>query len=145
MKQCLGIIALVIWVAFAHPVKADIFAITLIDVNGVTVDGTGSFTHAPTDSGSFSNFTVTWDSILFDFTHVANTVPSVMHGCDGNISISVFTYLTNPDCQEDPRSPQHGPANHRSRRSAFSHHPKTDSTRSAMEMASDYSKTALSP
>jgi hypothetical protein len=98
MKQSLGVIATLFLVALAHPVHADTFAITLIEFSGETIEGTGSFTHAPSDSGTFSNFTVTWDSLLFDFTSIANATGSEMHGCDANLSISVFTYLTNADC-----------------------------------------------
>jgi|HubBroStandDraft_3_1064219.scaffolds.fasta_scaffold142742_1 hypothetical protein len=96
MKQSLWIIALLFGAALAQPLSASSYSITLLDGSGPTVDGTGSFTFS---GGEFSAFTVTWDSFLFDFTSTANSYGSNPHGCDGGGSISVFTYLTAPNCQ----------------------------------------------
>lgn len=102
MKQSLSIIALLFGAALAQPLSASSYTITLLDGSGPTVDGTGSFTFS---AGVFSNFTVTWDSFLFDFTSTANSTPSEPHGCDGGGSISVFTYLTAPNCQTGGTEP----------------------------------------
>jgi hypothetical protein len=96
MKQSLWFVALLFGSAFAQPLSASSYSITLLDGNGPTVDGTGSFTFS---GGVFSSFTVTWDSFLFDFTSVANSTGSETHGCGGGGAISVFTYLTNSNCQ----------------------------------------------
>ena len=96
MKQSLWIIALLFGAALAQPLSASSYSITLLDGSGPTVDGIGSFTFS---AGTFSAFTVTWDSFLFDFTSTANSTGSEAHGCDGGGAISVFTYLTAPNCQ----------------------------------------------
>jgi hypothetical protein len=59
MKQSLWIIALLFGSALIQPLSASSYSITLLDGNGPTVDGTGSFTFS---GGVFSSFTVTWDS-----------------------------------------------------------------------------------
>ena len=102
MKPSLGIIALLFGAGFAQPVYADTYSITLLDQGGPTIDGTGSFTFS---AGTFSNFTVNWDSLTFDFTSTANATPSETYGCDGNKTISFFTYLTNSDCQHGGSHP----------------------------------------
>jgi hypothetical protein len=102
MKQSLWIIALLFGAAFAQPVFADTYSITLLDGSGPTVDGTGSFTYS---AGVFSGFTVIWDTLTFDFTSIANSTPTEMHGCAGGVPISFFTYLTSPDCQTGGTSP----------------------------------------
>jgi hypothetical protein len=43
---------------------------------------------------------VTWSYTQFDFTSVANSTPNQAYGCDGDATISVFTYLTNTSCQQ---------------------------------------------
>lgn len=96
MKQSLWIIALLFGSALIQPLSASSYSITLLDGNGPTVDGTGSFTFS---GGVFSSFTVTWDSFLFDFTSAANSTGSEAHGCGGGSAISVFSYLTDPNCQ----------------------------------------------
>jgi hypothetical protein len=96
MKQSLWIIALLFGAALAQPLSASSYSITLLDGSGPTVDGIGSFTFS---AGTFSAFTVTWDSFLFDFTSTANSTGSEAHGCDGGGAISVFTYLTASNCQ----------------------------------------------
>jgi len=96
MKQSLWVIASLFGAALAQPLSASSYTITLLDGSGPTVDGIGSFTFS---AGAFSSFTVTWDSFLFDFTSTANSTGSEPHGCDGGGALSVFTYLTSPDCQ----------------------------------------------
>jgi hypothetical protein len=96
MTQSLWVIASLFGAALAQPLSASSYTITLLDGSGPTVDGTGSFTFS---AGAFSAFTVTWDSFLFDFTSTANSTGSEPHGCDGGGALSVFTYLTSPDCQ----------------------------------------------
>jgi hypothetical protein len=96
MKQSLGIIALLCGAGFAQPVFADTYSVTLLDGSGPTIDGTGSFTFS---AGTFSNFTIIWDTLLFDFTSTANATPSETHGCVGGSLITVFAYLLDPGCQ----------------------------------------------
>jgi hypothetical protein len=102
MKQSLLIIALLFGAALTQPLSASSYSITLLDGTGPTVDGTGSFTFS---GGTFSAFTVTWDSFVFDLTSIANSTGSEPHGCDGGGAISVFTYLTAPDCQTGGTEP----------------------------------------
>jgi hypothetical protein len=102
MKQSLWIVALLFGAALAQPLSASSYTITLLDGSGPTVDGTGSFTYS---AGTFSAFTVSWDSFLFDFTSTANSTPNETHGCDGGGAISVFTYLTAPNCQTGGTEP----------------------------------------
>ena len=71
------------------------YDITLTATAGDLIGGTGAFTY---DGTNFSAFTVTWGTEIFDFTSAANGTPTEQHGCDGNASISFFTYLTNTDC-----------------------------------------------
>jgi len=96
LKQSLWVIALLFGAALAQPLSASSYTITLLNGNGPTVDGTGSFTYS---AGTFSAFTVTWDSFVFDFTSVANSTGSESHGCDGGGAISLFTYFTSANCQ----------------------------------------------
>ena len=96
MKQSLWIIALLFGSALAQPLSASSYSITFLDGNGPAIDGTGSFTF---NAGTFSAFTVTWDSFVFDFTSIANSTGSESHGCGGGGAISVFTYLTDATCQ----------------------------------------------
>jgi hypothetical protein len=104
MKQSLWIIALLLGAAFAYPAFADtlyIYDVTSYDGTSSTVDGNGSFTYDPTALiNPFSDFNVTWDGVIFNLTSAANDTPSEAHGCDSNLLISVFTYLTNANCQE---------------------------------------------
>jgi len=96
MKQSVWFVAFLFGATLAQPLSASSYTITLLDGNGPTIDGTGSFTFS---GGVFSSFTVTWDSFVFDFTSVANSTGSEAHGCGGEGAISVFTYLTNSNCQ----------------------------------------------
>jgi hypothetical protein len=102
MKRSLGTIALLFVAAFAPTISADTFSVTLLDGSGPTIDGTGSFTYS---GGVFSNFTLTWDSLVFDMTSSANGVGPEAHGCDGGGILSVITYLTSADCQTGGSAP----------------------------------------
>ena len=105
MRKTLWIVlGMLIAGAFAQAVRADTFSITLFDGTSPTVDGTGSFTFS---GGTFSNFTISWESVTFDFTTAANSTPTETHGCDGGQSISLFTYLTNADCLAGGSFPGH--------------------------------------
>jgi hypothetical protein len=99
MKLSPGIIVLLFGVTFAQHVFADTYSIYLFDVNPPFEDnGIGSFTYTP-GANPFSNFTIAFNSGLFDLTSIANNTPAQVHGCHGGAVISFFTYLTTPDCQ----------------------------------------------
>lgn len=102
MKKSLGISALLFGAAFALPVFADTYDITLYDGTSTTIDGNGSFTYS---AGAFSDFTIVWDTVTFNFLSIANSTPVEDHGCDGGATISVYTFLTTPDCQSGYGSP----------------------------------------
>jgi hypothetical protein len=114
MRKILCVIPIVLlFVAIgAPPAHAGSYTITLYDGTSTTVDGTGSFTYS---TGAFSDFTITVlpgtsNSITFDMTSAANSTPSEAYGngCDGGMSISVFTYLTNANCQMGGSYPGEG-------------------------------------
>ncbi|HXN72144.1 MAG TPA: PEP-CTERM sorting domain-containing protein [Candidatus Acidoferrales bacterium] len=102
MRKSLWVLSLLLVASGAPPAHADSFTITLHDGTSSTVDGTGSFNFS---GGTFSDFTITMfpgtvNAITFDMTSAANSAPVEFHACDGGLSISVFTYLTNADCQK---------------------------------------------
>jgi hypothetical protein len=103
MRKSSWILSLLLVVAFSAPkAQADNgYTITLYDGTSSVIDGTGSFDFS---GGTFSNFMITVlpgtsNAITFNLTALANSTPVETHGCDGGLSISVFTYLTNADCQ----------------------------------------------
>jgi hypothetical protein len=107
MRKSLWILSLLLVTIGAAPAHADSFTITLFDGTTTTVDGTGSFDFS---GGTFSDFTITMfpgtvNAITFDMTSAANSAPSEFHGCDGGLSISIFTYLTNANCQNGGSTP----------------------------------------
>ncbi len=109
MRKSLWILGLLMVVAFSAPnVRADNgYTITLYDGTSSVVDGTGSFDFS---GGTFSDFTITLlpgtsDATTFNMTSAANSAPIETHGCDGGMSISAFTYLTNADCQNGGSKP----------------------------------------
>ena len=102
MKLSFLLAALMFTAAFAQRAFADTYDITLLAGTSTAVYGYGSFTYNPAaTTDPFSNFTVTWDSIVFNLTSGANSTPDQMYGCDYGVSISVFTFLTNAGCQEN--------------------------------------------
>jgi hypothetical protein len=96
MPKHLWISTLLFGAAFAQPIMADTYDVTLFDGATTTVDGTGVFTFS---AGTFSAFSVSWDTFTFNFTATANAEAAQAHGCDGGGSISFFTYLMSSDCQ----------------------------------------------
>jgi hypothetical protein len=95
-RKYLWVSAVLLGAALAQPVMADSYSINFYSKASTTIDATGSFTYV---AGTFSDFTVLWDSTTFDFTAGANAAPVEGHECDGGGSISFFTYLTNADCE----------------------------------------------
>jgi hypothetical protein len=101
MKTSLTLGIAILMMAVGAPATscaATLYDITLLDSNGSTVDATGSFTY---DGSTFDAFMVTWDTLTFDITSVADSTPTQTYGCDGNASISFFTYMTTPDCESE--------------------------------------------
>jgi hypothetical protein len=107
MRKSFWVLSLLLLASGAPLARADSFTITLHDGTSTTVDGTGSFNFS---GGTFSDFTITMfpgtaNAITFDMTSAANSAPAEFHGCDGGLSISIFTYLTNADCQNGGSTP----------------------------------------
>lgn len=101
MRKSMWILGLLLVAIGAAPAHADSFTITLLDGTSGAVDGTGSFDFS---GGTFSDFFITIlpgtsNAITFNLTSVANSTPVETHVCDGDLPISVFTYLTNASCQ----------------------------------------------
>lgn len=94
------IIALAFGAAFASCAYAGTITdtITLIDSNGSTVDGTGSFTY-DTGADLFTQFSITWGTETYNFLTAANGASTTDYGCDGGATIGFVTFLTDPTCQ----------------------------------------------
>lgn len=81
-----GIVAL-----SATPAFAQTYEISLLDGTSTAVDGTGSFSYS---NGIFSNFTLSWNGLMLNFTNGANQLTS-LGGCGGGAGVATFNFLTD--------------------------------------------------
>jgi hypothetical protein len=81
-----GIVAL-----SATPAIAQTYDISLLDGTSPAVDGTGSFSYS---NGTISNFTLSWNGLMLNFTKEANEL-TTLGGCGGGAGAATFNFLTD--------------------------------------------------